>query len=164
MHRIYSSVINKLSLTDVCTIKGLCCRNFKMQFTTLSCPVSLASSIRQSNAMYVPVLPIPALSERKAWIFNRFQSINIIFYRRIQEIIYVSLRWFLNQHRTCCICFSYDNFLYEGRYYYVVFFYIYLQCTVIGLVSSSLPCVKLYNCKNALTLLGPLFCNHPVNW
>lgn len=122
MHRIYSSVINKLSLTDVCTIKGLCCRNFRMQFTTLSCPVSLASSIRQSNAMYVPVLPIPALSERKAWIFNRFQSINIIFYRRIQEIIYVSLRWFLNQHRTCCICFSYDNFLYEGRYYYVVFF------------------------------------------
>lgn len=66
MHRIYSSVINKLSLTDVCTIKGLCCRNFRMQFTTLSCPVSLASSIRQLNAMYVPVLPIPALSEGKS--------------------------------------------------------------------------------------------------
>lgn len=66
MHRIYSSIINKLSLTDVCTIKGLCCRNFRMQFTTLSCPVSLASSIRQSNAMYVPVLPIPALSEGKS--------------------------------------------------------------------------------------------------
>lgn len=50
-------------LTEVCTISGLWFRNFMIQSWTLSCPVSCASSIRWSNAMYVPVLPIPELRE-----------------------------------------------------------------------------------------------------